>query len=61
METGEGNVVDLVDPLLVHSLSREDGPVSKQELNHDIEDVLVEHEENEFAISSVSLATVDEE
>ena len=61
VETGESNVVDLVDPLLVHGLSREDGPVSEQELNHDIEDVLVEHEENEFAISSVSLTTVDEE
>lgn len=44
VQASERHVVDLVDPLFIHGLAGEDGEVAEHELNHDVEDVLVEHE-----------------
>ena len=44
MKTRESHVVNLIDPLLIHCLSGEHAKVAKHVLDHDVEDIFVEHE-----------------
>lgn len=57
----EGDIVNLIDPLFIHGLAGEDAEVAENELNHDVEDVLVEHEENGVAIATVRLTSMKEQ
>ena len=61
VQSSECNIVHLIDPLFIQCLTREDAIVAKHELNHDEEDVLVEHEQDGVAVAAVSLTTMDEE
>lgn len=61
VETREGDVVDLVDPLFVHSLTREHRPVAKHELDHHVKNILVEHEQDQFTIASVGFSAMNEQ
>ena len=60
MQSCEWSIVNLVDPFLVHGLTRENRVVAEHELYHDVEYVLIEHVENDFAIASIILTAVHE-
>ena len=61
VQSCEWPVVNLVDPFLVHGLTRENRVVAEHELYHDVEYVLIEHVENNLAIASVVLTAMHEE
>ena len=61
VQSGEWSVVNLIDPFLVHGLTRENRVVAEHELYHDVEYVLIEHVENNLAIASVVFTAVHEE
>ena len=61
VQSCEWSVVNLVDPFLVHGLTRENRVVAEHELYHDVEYVLVEHVQYYLTIASVVLTAVHEE
>lgn len=58
MQASESDVINLINPLLIHGLSREYRVVAKHELHHNVQDILVEHEQDQFSISPISLSPV---
>ena len=61
VQAGERDVINLVDPLFIHGLSREYRVVPKHKLHHYVQDILVEHEQDQLSISAISLSPVYKE
>ena len=60
-ESGESDVVELIDPWLVQSLSREDRPEAEEVLGDHVHHVLVEGVADELSVSTVALPAVDKQ